>query len=67
MVSKEEYIRKKEAVSEWEKACRDDLEQLDKVLKELASGQEELEQTDGMAVLSGAESLTKELVDSEKG
>lgn len=28
-----------------------------------ATPQEELEQTDGMAVLSGAESLTKELVD----
>lgn len=32
-------------------------------MEELVSGQEALEQTDGLAVLSGAESLTKELVD----
>lgn len=63
MISKEEYIGKKEGVSEQEAGYRYELERLDKVLNEFASGQEALGQTDELAVLSGAESLTKELVD----
>lgn len=62
-ILKEEYIRKKEEVSVREAGHRDKLEQIDKALKEFVSRQEELEQTNGLAVLSGAENFTKELVD----
>ncbi|MCI8286476.1 MAG: recombinase family protein [Lachnospiraceae bacterium] len=63
MISKEEYIRKKEEVNGKETGYRNESEQLEQYLKNLASGQETLEQTDSLAVLSGAECLTKELVD----
>ena len=63
VLSREEYIRKKEEASAREAGYRGELEQLNQVLQNLVSEQEALERTDGMAVLSEAESLTKELVD----
>ena len=63
VLSREEYIRKKEGASAREAGYRGELEQLNQVIQNLVSEQEALEQTDGMAVLSEAESLTKELVD----
>ena len=63
MISKEEYIRKKEGVNEKETGYRNEAEQLDQDLANLASRQETLEQTDSLAILSGAECLTKELAD----
>lgn len=63
VLSREEYIRKKEEAGARETGYRGELEQLNQVIQNLVSEQEALEQTDGMAVLSEAESLTKELVD----
>ena len=63
VLSREEYIRKKEEASAREAGYRGELEQLNQVIQNLVSEQEALEQTDGMAVLLGTESLTKELVD----
>lgn len=62
-ISKEGYIRKKEEVNEKEAGYRKESEQLNQYLKTLVSGQAALERTDCPAVLSEAESLTKELVD----
>ena len=69
MISKEEYIGKKEVVSERETGYRDELEQLDKVLEEFAySAVEEYGALapDGVQVPVKDDSLENSLTESQE-